>query len=413
MKTSRHQRGIIVIFVAIGLVAMLATAALALDGAHGMINKTRLQNLVDAAALSAAKTLDQSNGNVTAAQTEALAMFTDNAGWQGNSEIQSAYSAGTLSVSVQFSNTLEPFVPGSVPAQFVRVAATNLRLPGWFTTVVGMNEKVVGASAVSGPSPTLGRVCNIAPMMACGDASDPTDPYFGYTPNEPDILKTAAAGGNFQVGPGNFQLVRLPGSQGAADVRRALAGDYDACVETQAGAIETEPGNTVGPLVQGINTRFGVYTGPMNGTQSIYPPDVIVEQPAPRLTYNATTDQVLYQGLPVDPNAITFFDHGDYESLLGNGPYAYPPPVGQFGRRILAMPVGDCTGTVNGQGTVPLLGVACIYLLQQAVQQGNQSHVYGQFVSECAVTGRPGPAPVSGPGPHIIQLYKDPGAVAS
>jgi len=410
----QRQRGIVVILVTIGLVALLATAALALDGAHGMINKTRLQNVVDAAALSAAKTLDQTNGDADAARTEALAMFADNAGALSNAEIQSSYTTGDLTVSVQFSTTLEPFVPGTVPAQFVRVIASNLRLPGWFVRVVGVTEKVVGATAVAGPSPTLGQVCNVAPMMVCGDPSDPTDPYFGYTPNEPEILKTASSGGDFEVGPGNFQLVRLDGSAGGADIRRALAGDYDACVDNSDEAvIETEPGNTVGPLVQGINTRLGIYEGPLAGSQSQYPPDVIIEQPDPLLTYDAGSDAILYQGNPVDPDAITFFDYQEYEARLTTSSFDREPPIGQFGRRILAMPVGNCDGTTNGQGQVPLLGFACFYLIQEAIQKGNESHVYGQFVGNCEVTGRPGPEPVTGPGPHIIQLYKDPDAVPS
>ena len=81
---------------------------------------------------------------------------------------------------------------------------------------------------------------------------------------------------------------------------------------------------------------------------------------------------------------------------------------GVLQRRVLAVPVGNCNGTVNGQGSVPLLGFACFFLLQPAEQQGNDSFVYGQFVADCAVTGTPGPNPVAGSGPHIIQLYDDP-----
>ena len=76
----------------------------------------------------------------------------------------------------------------------------------------------------------------------------------------------------------------------------------------------------------------------------------------------------------------------------------------------MAVPVGNCTGTTNGQGSVSLLGFACFFLLQPAVQQGNDSFVYGQFIEGCNVTGTPGPNPVAGNGPHIIQLYRDPGS---
>src|SRR4030095_1354440 len=152
----KRQRGIVMVLVTIAMLAMLGIVGMALDGGHGMLNKTRLQNTVDAAALSAAKTLDQTN-DTALAQAEALAMFNANAGVSGNSEIQTSYANGDLNVTVQFSNTLMPFAPGTAPARYVRVRATNLRLPGWFIPAMGVDEKIVGASAISGPSPTLQR----------------------------------------------------------------------------------------------------------------------------------------------------------------------------------------------------------------------------------------------------------------
>ncbi len=57
---------------------------------------------------------------------------------------------------------------------------------------------------------------------------------------------------------------------------------------------------------------------------------------------------------------------------------------------------------------MPLLGFLCYHLIQRAEQKGNESHVYGQFIgSGCQINGRPGPTPGVGPGPYIIQLYKD------
>src|SRR5262249_61163453 len=101
-----------------------------------------------------------------------------------------------MQVSVQFSSTLVPFVPGTIPAQYVRVRATNLRLPGWFIRVMGFTEKIVGASAVAGPSPTLEEICNVVPMMVCGDpaAKAAGDPYYGDKVRQPHVLKTSTTG---------------------------------------------------------------------------------------------------------------------------------------------------------------------------------------------------------------------------
>jgi hypothetical protein len=403
----------------IALVAMLGMVGMALDGAHGMLNKTRLQNTVDAAALSAAKTLDQTDDTVLS-MAEALAMFSTNALGAGNSEIAASYAGGQLTVSVQFSTTLHPFVPGTVPARYVNVTARNLRLPGWFIPVTGVNELVVGASAVAGPSPTIGTACNIAPMMMCGT---PGADNYGYTIGEADVMKSST--NSFEVGPGNFQLIRLGGGQGGADVREAMAGSYDGCLTT-GNTIPTEPGNTVGPVVQGLNTRFGIYDGPMNGTQSEYPPDVVVGGPTPPLTYECPaagdgSDKICYNDvpLPTDPLAYTFHNFPDYQASI-TPPHSYDNypiedgGIGAFNRRILAAPIGDCSGTTNGQGDVPILGFLCYYLLQPAQQKGNESQVYGQFISDgCPITGRPSPIPTTGPGPYIIQLYKDETAEAS
>src|SRR5262249_34290805 len=91
----------------------------------------------------------------------------------------------------------------------------------------------------------------------------------------------------------------------------------------------------------------------------------------------------------------------DYQPIENGG-------TGAFDRRVVSVPVGNCTGTTNGQGAVPVLGLACFFLLHPGVEQGTGACVLGQFVGQCDVNGTPGPAPSSGPSPYIIQLYHDP-----
>jgi hypothetical protein len=399
--------------VVISLVAMLGIVGLALDGGHSMLNKSRLQNVVDASALDAAYILDLSDGDTDLARAEALGMFGNNAGEDGNLEISNAYSGGNLNVTVQFSNTLDPFVPGTAPAEYVRVIARGLDLPAWFITVMGFNEKRVAASAVAGPSPTLGEVCNLAPMMACGDPTA-TDGFHGYAPREVTVLKTSSGGGDFPVGPGNFQLVRLDGMQGGADIREALAGGYEGCATLDGETIPTEPGNTIGPVAQGLNTRLGNYAGPLQGDQDKYPPDLVTDQIGP-LTYE---DEVIYyDGQPLTDADQLPWDYQRYLSdMMDPQSWNFYESQGVALRRVLRIPVGNCDGTTNGQGDVPLLGVLCFFLMQEVTQKGNEAEVFGQFMGadeSCPVTGKPGPEPVTGPGPYRIQLYKDPDAEAA
>jgi hypothetical protein len=281
-------------------------------------------------------------------------------------------------------------------------------LPMWFSVVVGATDKRVGATAVAGPSPTINSACNIMPMMVCGDpAAGP--PYWGYSANQPEVLKSSTSSGSWDVGPGNFQLIRLGGGQGGAAVREAMAGGFDGCI-TAGESIETEPGNTIGPVVQGFNTRFGSYLGPMNGTQSTYPPDVVTQQPVPRLDYDRTTDTITQNGAPIADGSDITFNYDDYSARVKRGSYDHQPsPAGDgaFQRREAAVAIGNCDGTTNGAGEVPLLGFGCFYLLQEAKQQGNESYIFGQFLEDCRAGGTPGPAPTSVPGPYIIQLYRD------
>lgn len=419
--TSRDsQRGAVVVLMAIAMGVLILTAGWALDMGHAFLNKTRLQNTVDAAALAAAKTLDET-GNTALATAEAMQAFGNNAAASGNRELSRAYAAGNgrIQVVVQYSATLPPFTAGAANGPYVRVRATGFVMPAWLVRVGGILQKTVAATAVAGPR-TLNSgstVCNVAPMMVCGDPLAPG--MWGYTVNSPVVLKKSTPGGQSGVGPGNFQLIQL-GGPGAAIVRENMAGSYSACI-TGGSAIQTQTGNEAGPVAQGLNTRFGQYSGPMNGEQATYPPDVIVDAQSPALRAvesvpgDASRGYDVYQGSThiTAANIDQLYNYQDYMSDLANpGTYDYQPVneggIGAFERRVLAVPVGNCSGTVNGQGSVPLLGFACFFLLQPADQQGSNSFVYGQFIDDCSVNGTPGPNPVAGIGPHIIQLYRDP-----
>jgi Flp pilus assembly protein TadG len=409
----RSQRGVALLFIIAGLAALLMMAALALDVGHTTLNKTYLQNATDAAALAAAKQLDNT-GSTAAATAEALLAFGSNATGSGYPELATAYAGGngTIAVTVQFSSTLPPFTPGSATGPYVRVIATGFTRPTWFARVGGINQTTVAASAVSGPSPTISTACDIVPMMVC--AADPTNAngLYGYTLNAPAVLKQAAPGGNTQVGPGNFQLIQLGGS-GASVVRQNLAGGFGGCASI-GDTITTQPGNEAGPTAQGLDTRFGVYQGGgVNSAQ--YPPDVRVKGQTPTLTVvdNGTT-QTIYEGATQVTSAnidTVLYSYSHYTADLKSGTYDYPPPpggIGAFGRRIISVPVGDCSSPTAGHGSLPLIGFACYFLLDQPNQQGNNDYVMGQFIGKCDVSGVPGPAPASGPAPYLIQLYHDP-----
>jgi hypothetical protein len=351
------------------------------------------------------------------AAAAAQAMFNDNADDPGNFELNNA----NLTPTVQFSNTVAPFVPGTSPAMYVRVIQNGFTLPAWFIQVIGINQKTVGATAVAGPSPTINYSCNVVPLIVCGDPDEvpPTaDTFWGYEDGGVHRLKKSSGpppeckDPQF-IGDGNFQLAELGGT-GADVVRENLAGGYNGCVYGGS-TVTTQTGNIVGPVTQGLNTRFNEFSGPISPGD--YPPDVIITEQLTQLEYD---EDCLCKGpdgkdidvLDGDGNCIYSdldldYNFADYESDVADENFTHPEPLGARDRRTMPVMIADCTAGYTGKSTMPLLGFGCFFLLQKSIQKGLESEIIGEFAKECSTPGFAGPDPTNIPGPHIIQLYKD------
>jgi hypothetical protein len=393
-----QQKGVALLIFTIGLIAIIAVCGLALDLAHAYLNKTRLQNALDAAALSGAKTLNDTEDQLLA-RTDALATF--------NLHLEGEMASADLRPVVEFSDTLVPFVTGGIDPRYVRVRIDSFSMVVWFAQVlpgIGSNQLVSG-SAVAGPSPPLGNgpggeTCDVAPMLMCGDPDD-TDcsdgACYGYEvgTNEEIVLKTHASGStDWEVGPGNFQLLELSCGAGGACVREELAGGFSGCI-SNGEPVTTKPGDTVGPVAQGFNTRFGIYQGA--GMNSVdYPPDVV--------TYHASD-----------------FWYSEYLNRVEDEVFDYTPlsegGTGVPKRRVLAVPIGNCTGTTNGQGEVDVLGFGCFFMRRPTSHTGNTQEIYGQLVESCEAAGDipEDPDPDDGDDPPLykIILYKNPDSIDS
>ena len=446
-----RQRGVALPLVVIGLLAIIAMAGLAIDSSHAFVNKTRLQNMVDAAALSAAKEYDETPDTILATAS-ATANFGRNTDGSGNFEIDNAYDGGNISVVVQWSETLNPFVSTGI-GPYVRVIASGFNMATGLASVIGINSINVGASAVAGPSTTIDKyACNIAPLVACADipVEDcpehphglPVDPdEYGFCPHSLKVLKPSP-GNHEDVGPGNYKLLRLECSGGDC-VREAMAGSYDECASAYE-PVDTEPGVTAGPTSQGFNTRFGEYAGPMNGEEATYMADantlvseelldtVRQEIPADSGTFEdqicydqcfCGTEDVLVDGVltTVDINCknvstppdnkvvwaddeVGIYNYDEYMADMPAKPY---PIYTQPERRVLALPVANCDGDQTGQSKLAIEGFACYFMLQP-IGGGTDKNIFGQFVEECALGGAPSMFPGDGTGSYVIQLYKDP-----
>jgi hypothetical protein len=319
-------------------------------------------------------------------------------------------------LTIQFSNTLNPWAPGTVPANYVRVIADDFTMWTSFTSLVGITETRMAASAVAGPSAPVGNTegneaCDLAPMLVCADLAAGAEGDWGYSRDNVSLLKLAA-GDESEVGPGNFHLVQL-GGPGANIVRDNLAGGYDQCFDPGED-VETQTGVENGPVAQGLNTRFGQYQGGMSRTT--YPPDTVTMATNPPLTIDSDGSTVIFRGGgPVNSINDLGFSFDDYNSRQENGQFDFPNGVPH--RRILAVPFVDCSGFSPGQSSLPLVGLGCFFLLQPVLQGGpagggNDSNIFGEFIGDCGAGGTPGPAPNPNPtentGIYKIVLHNDP-----
>lgn len=415
------QRGAMIILVVIAMASLLLMGALALDGSHMLLNKTRLQNAVDAAALSGAKTLSMVPGVTGAAsltQTAALATLTLNANASGNQELANAVggnASGFAKVELA-SSVYGPFsFPGPANASYVRVTVANYPLSSFFWGVFQAlgngGSKSVAAVATAGPSPT--SPCDLTPLMVCGDPSNnnpATGTFWGYKFGDLQVLKTAANNSS-AIGPGNFQLLDF--GSGGNTVRQALAGGINQC-NSVGSTVQTKPGNTVGPAAQGLNTRFNQYSGGLSASD--YPPDLVIAVNAQSLTYTGSPAQIQYNGQAVTssngnlstPSGALYGYNNWVQASAGcvAGTGGGCQSNGVFERRILKIVIGDCSGKNDGASSIPVLGFGCYFVLQPEAQQGNSAQIFGQFVSQCEGDNVPGPNPANTSGPQIIQLYK-------
>lgn len=403
---SRRQRGSVLLLIVVAAATLIGVVGLALDASHLGYMKTRLQSTVDAMALAAAKRLDET-GNTTAACVAAKRTLDANA--QGFRELEAAMPPNITCpdatwFQIEFSGAR------------VRVRIADLQTPPSLARALipfGFpGELGVSASALAGPSAPLQRLCSFLPIAVCSDGAPP---YFGFVPRNIYVLKGKS---NTNQGSVNRDFFLLePRDQLYSDVRRNFAGGFGACeMIPSEDLVPIKTGSDIGPVSQGINTRFNIYQGAGGQlTAGEFPPDVIIREPSPRVTVD-TTGESLFQGAtPVSKDDDLLVPiRRQYLDLLDDDPPQYdipPRPEGTAAllRREVAVPIAECPAAkmrTGGDG-VKLRGIGCFFLLQRMSAGGNEPALIAEFIENCEAAGRPGPNPGTG-GPYVIQLLRDP-----
>ncbi|PHR85347.1 MAG: hypothetical protein COA59_03065 [Colwellia sp.] len=434
-KDKHHQGGNVLVLFVISLLALLTLASLALDGGHLLLNKGRLQNLVDAAALHAAKELD-SGATRAQAETAAINLLQVNLAHTDQQELSRAIDladideTSTAVLSFEYSIDADPFLAVADPdAKFVKISLTQLSLDNFLANVFSFNKRV-SATALAGPSTAIENCfTNLVPMAVCGTGN--TTP-FGLIHNSLYMMKI---GSNTEsaIGAGNFQLIRLENNSGAADIRTAMAGEDNivkTCFTTGSDneSVPTEPGNSVGPVAQGLNTRMGFWNGPVNADE--HPRDENICQGQKIEVADIEVDGVINSEALAEAYATKAYRASWYVDDNNKAiPSCTPPTAGLTanpqednfshvlpaspGRRIMNVVIAKCDGETNGANNLDFLGVGCFFLTQKVEHKGQESYVIGEFIYDCSGGGNATLEPVDTPGPYKMVLYHVPGSTDS
>ncbi len=451
MTTRRSQQGITLVLISLIILILIGMGAFAIDLNHQVLNKARLQNAVDSAALAAAVVADDTDdfGLAEEAAIDALKSFVADS--SGNEELAAEVEGMAGEISITFSNTKEKdsfYKADSLSLDseediYVRVAVSDVSLTQFLSRIF-RDGKYVSASAVAGPSATIEGTCNISPVGMCGNPAS-ADLAWGYIPSKSDpdapdydaktdrdadtihVLKPPShkdegAEGE-SMGPGNYHLLDF--GSGASTVQELFAGYSDNCVAVGDG-VTTEPGVKAGPVTKGLNTRFDgddpIDTGETDddGTPITIEvkPDKYLEES--NVTYENYKSEYEYAETNFDSDTALYYSdyYESLQSCVGKGKAGYRPcnseyyeESGEEGRRVLRVPILNCSTGSNDAGKIvdmKVLGIGCFFVTQR-VKQSN-SIIFGQFLENCTVqNASTGVEPsTDNIGPYKIQLYKDP-----
>ena len=179
----KKQQGNILVMFTIGLFVLIAMAALAIDSGHLLLNKSRLQNISDAAALHAAKTLDEGGSHIEA-RAAVIEILMLNLAHRDNFEIDNALDLSSVDTSatqvtaqirIDFSEKADPFVHSDdlAKARYVKVELRNLNLNNFLADILNFS-KHISATSLAGPSTAVVECPKeLVPMLVC--AADPSD----------------------------------------------------------------------------------------------------------------------------------------------------------------------------------------------------------------------------------------------
>jgi hypothetical protein len=268
----RSESGMVAIWVAASLAAMIGIIALSLDLGRMATTDSELKWAADAAALAGARQLDGEAGARNRARLAATgAVAGPGVGLTSNGDSFDENDASVSVVDVKFLSKLGPGdgtagdveAIGDADARYIQVVVEQTVLNNLFIQVVGGSDtSTVQQSSVAGFG---SAICRIPPLMLC-NPYEQTNPGATLPPGMGIQVKDGG-GNSSQWGPGNYALLEIPGLPGADAIRASFAALNGSPVCFDPDLVTTKPGQSVA-VNAGLNVRLDMYSGNTNGLKS-------------------------------------------------------------------------------------------------------------------------------------------------
>ncbi|BBL69969.1 hypothetical protein MoryE10_05750 [Methylogaea oryzae] len=438
-----RQSGSVVVITAISLFVLIGMIGLALDTSHLLVNKTGLQNAMDTAALSAAAAIN-AGYSCDEATTQSKATLSRFLAENGNADISSHVTLDN--VVYQFSDHLGDFQTSPPydcldplnPPRFVRVSTETSALRRFFMQVpqdaqVPAPNKASGpttaASAVAGPERCPAK---ILPVLIC-DSFRSSLVVGQEACIRSSSTETCASGTT--VMNGNFNLLQTAASaQGAKSIQDSFAGFTSAaCLSSTVGQLKT--GVSAGPVANGMNTFFGIPSGPgdpLFRDEVTYPvPSDFSSRPPGNSTGGQAwiLNNIFNSGCGWPPCPQDHLTYAGYQAwqVAGQKPAAYnnanepantpyytagiepPPPAGAtsavvHNRRKICVAFVQCPAVMSGtQVPVRVTGIGGFFITRPVKQSGTGNNIYAEYLGENC-----GGSNIGVLQPIRMMLWKDP-----
>ena len=385
-RSHHRQQGVALVIFAIGLVVIIGIAGFALELSHAMLDDARIQNGMDACALSGAKELMEETGNGAEKRTAALAAAQETFTEFMDDHDSKLAALAWGDIEVTFSETLKgTFSTTEDSPRYVRCEAADYSISTRLTRVFGIGTLGLHVSAVAGP--VFIDNCNPAPLLVCGNPDDDCEfgdedgSCYGFNVYQEDNEDYVEEKCYLKACPPNKQCDDLDNGKVCGLEKGAPTGGGNPVADVSPGNFELldftcVSGKTGTPCIKEAFTEGGgVIEGgcPADGSKVTTKPGNTVS------VIDAFND--IFAGLPGgDSNSTEPLLYSDYSNNI---------PTAGNGRRVLGVVIGDCTdGDIKpGKTEVPVLTVGCFFATDMAVKGGGTPVIWGQFIDQCQGTG--------------------------